>query len=146
MLYLPASGSSLCDRAPVWLVISAHFSLSFCMVVSGTHQALSALPRLWVAMGFHCVWIHTLLFPPGSWGDRILAFPGLSEFPPPSPRPSSSVARKASNAVLREQATEEVLSGLFQTCRCTVNTHQEVRLTREPRLLHWLIFSKKTSR
>lgn len=20
-------------------------------------------------MGFHCVWIHTLLFPPGSWGD-----------------------------------------------------------------------------
>lgn len=38
------------------------------------------------------------------------------------------------------------LLGLLWTYRCTVKTHQGLRPAREPLLLHWPTFSKKTSR
>lgn len=141
-IYVSSSCLSACVAEPRrgeagQQVISAHFGLSFCMVIW----------ELWVVMGSHCVWIHMLLFPPGSWRDS-LGIPKTARASLIPPIPPLSIATKASIAILREQATEESLS---QVCfghadRCSVNTHQELRPTREPWLLHWPIFSKKTSR
>lgn len=139
MFHPPAS-------APVWKSssVARQGSRSF-LLTSACHSAWW-FRELWVMMGFRCVWIHMLLFPPGSWRDS-LGIPKTVWASLTSPHPFFKYCHESCHCNSKGTGYwGKSLPGLFWTCRCTVNTHQELRPTRGPHLLHWPIFSKKTSR